>query len=659
MHEAEFLRPSVGFGVFPVKSLTRSLPSIGVSILINGGFLLGLLFIQRALPSLAKELQLESIFTEEIPQEEITRELELDTAPAETLNVIAGGTPSTAVGASAQPAAAAVNVQKAAVMKEVSIRPVVADVALPSDEMIGQELGEGEIVGEVGSMVEGYGAAMGIITQEIIRMMRENKVTVIWLFDESGSMVDDRKEIRENYLRVYDELGIAAKQDENIRRSGNDLLLTVVTSYGRDVHKHTPRPTADIEDIKAAIDRVPIDQTGEENMCRSIASVISEYRQTARKRKLAVIVVSDESGDDGDYVEAAVQEAKAAKAPVYFLGRESTFGYPYAHQRWVDEPTKEVFWLQIRRGPETPFPECLQWNGLHSRWDVQVSGFGPYEQVRIARETGGIYFVLPGEEETLVGQGANDKRKYDFLSMREYQPTLLSRPEYIRERATSEFRETVWRVVATLNPNADKLLFQQSDPELNIRRELFPLAKPEFAEEAKTQVLRAARAMNLCNEGIALLEKARPLRAQEAELRWRASYDLAVAQLQMFRLRLFQYLLAMDRHYNQMPAVKDPKSNRWDFYWDAAAAIVPDETQYERLSSSFGMKLTREEYLEMVKSEEAAAIERMKAVVTDHPGTPWARRAETELSWGFGFRVAERHWDDVRRAEAQKRVPKL
>jgi hypothetical protein len=645
--------------VFTVKSLTRSLPSIGVSILINAGFLLGLLFIQRALPSLAKELQLESIFTEEIPQEEITRELELDTAPAETLNVIAGGTPSTAVGASAQPAAAAVNVQKAAVMKEVSIRPVMTDVALPSDEMIGQELGEGEIVGEVGSMVEGYGAAMGIITQEIIRMMRENKVTVIWLFDESGSMVDDRKEIRENYLRVYDELGIAAKQDENIRRGGNDLLLTVVTSYGRDVHKHTPRPTADIEDIKAAIDRVPIDQTGDENMCRSIASVISEYKQTARKRKLAVIVVSDESGDDGDYVEAAVQEARAAKAPVYFLGRESTFGYPYAHQRWVDEPTQEVFWLQIRRGPETPFPECLQWNGLHSRWDVQVSGFGPYEQVRIARETGGIYFVLPGDEETLVGQGANDKRKYDFLSMREYQPTLLSRPEYIRERATSEFRETVWNIVATLNPNADPLLFQKSDPELNIRRELFPIAKPEFAEEAKAQVLRAARAMNLCNEGIALLEKVRPLRAQEAELRWRASYDLAVAQLQMFRLRLFQYLLAMDRHFNQMPAVKDPKSNRWDFYWDAAAAIVPDEIQYERLSSSFGMKLTRDEYLEMVKTEETAAIERMKAVVADHPGTPWARRAETELSWGFGFRVSERHWDDVRRAEAQKRVPKL
>ncbi|MFN9040798.1 MAG: VWA domain-containing protein, partial [Planctomyces sp.] len=167
-------------------------------------------------------------------------------------------------------------------------------------------------------------------------------------------------------------------------------------------------------------------------MCRSIALVISNYKATAvrGKRKLAVIVVSDESGDDGQFVEEAVAQARNARAPVYFLGRESTFGFPYAHQRWVDEPTKEEFWIRIRRGPETPFPECLQWNGLHTRWDVQNSGFGPYEQVRIARETGGIFFVLPGEETTLVGMGANDRRKYDFLEMREYQPDLLARPAY-------------------------------------------------------------------------------------------------------------------------------------------------------------------------------------------------------------------------------------
>ena len=329
---------------FTVKSFFKNMPSVGVSLLVNVSVLLSLYFIHRSLPAFGKELTLESIFTEEMPQEEITRDLQLDTAPAETLNVIAGGTPSTVVGAAAQPAAAPVNVQKAAVMKEVNIRPVMTDVALPSDEMIGQEMGEGEIIGEVGAMVEGYGAAMGIITQEIIRMMRQQRVTVVWLFDESGSLEDDRKEIRENYMRVLDELKIASSNDEELKK-GSEQLLTVVASYGQGIHEHTARPTADLELIKAAIDKVPVDTTGEENMCQSIATVINKYKQTAirGKRKLAVIIVSDESGDDGGFVENAITESRAAKAPLYFLGRESMFGFPYARQRWVDKPTGEEF----------------------------------------------------------------------------------------------------------------------------------------------------------------------------------------------------------------------------------------------------------------------------------------------------------------------------
>ena len=643
-----------------MKSFFKTFPSVAASVLINVSVLASLYFIHRSLPAFAKEMMLESIFTEELPQEEITRELALDTAPAETLNVIAGGTPSTVVGASAQPAATPVNVQKAAVMKEVNIRPVITDVALPSDEMIGQELGEGEIVGEVGSMVEGYGAAMGIVTQEIIRMMRQQKVTVVWLFDESGSLEDDRKEIRENYLRVLDELAVATTKDEELRK-GSDQLLTVVASYGQGIHEHTPRPTSDLDMIKAAIDKVPVDQSGQENMCQSIATIIKKYRQTAirGKRKLAVIVVSDESGDDGDFVEDGISESRAAKAPIYFLGRESMFGFPYAHQRWVDEPTQEEFWIRIRRGPETPFPECLQWNGLRSRWDTQSAGFGPYEQVRMARESGGIFFVLPGEENSLTGEGANDRRKYDFLSMREYQPNLVSRPEYVRDRSTSEFRESIWRVISTLNPNADTLLFQASDPELNIQTELFPLDVENFRTSALAQVVKAARAMQRVEQAIALLENVKPLRASEATQRWRAGYDLALAQLYIFRLRLYQYLLAMDQHANQMPQLKNPMANRWDLRWNPQT-IVPDEAQFSRLKTAFGMKQSRDEYLEMVKTEEVASVDRMKAVTVDHPGTPWARRAQTELDMGFGFAFVDRAYDlSGQRNEAAKRLPNL
>lgn len=643
------------------KLLRNNLPSFLASLLVNGGILLVLMLIQRAIASQSLDFQLESVFAEEIPQEELTRDLDLNTEAAETLNVIAGGTPSTSVGSSAQRPAAAVNVQKANVMQEMNVQAVVSDLAMPSDDILGEDLGEGEISGEIGSIVEGYGAAMGIITQELVRMMRNNRVTVIWLFDESGSLTDDRKEIRENYQRVYEELGIATAQDKDLRRSDGESLLTVVASYGAEIHEHTARPTADIEKVKAAIDRVPIDQSGQENMCRSVAMIINKYKVQAirGKRKLAVIVVSDESGDDGAFVEQAVAEARAAKAPVYFLGRESTFGYPYARQRWVDEPTKEVFWVQIRRGPETPFPECLQWNGLHGRWDVQNAGFGPYEQVRIAHETGGIFFVLPGEEESLVGGDSIERRKYDFLSMREYQPDLESRPKYAQVRTNSDFRRILWEVILTLNPNDEKLLFNSHDPLLNIKREHYPLNPIEFKAEAQQQVLRAFRSYDLTNQGIALLESIQPLRAQEPSQRWRASYDLATAQLYIFRLRLFQFLLAMDQHANNMPAPKNPMANEWNFWW-GGKPIVPDEEQFQRLVAAFKLKLTREEYLAMVDKDVDAAKQRLQTVIADHPGTPWARRAETELGLGFGFRVGDRLWDPSgRRSEAAMRVPKL
>ena len=39
---------------------------------------------------------------------------------------------------------------------------------------------------------------------------------------------------------------------------------------------------------------------------------------------------------------------------------------------------------------------------MHERWDEQPSGFAPYELARMAKDTGGIYFLLPSEENMRV-----------------------------------------------------------------------------------------------------------------------------------------------------------------------------------------------------------------------------------------------------------------
>lgn len=640
-----------------MNDLIKSAPSLVVSFIVHIVVVVVMLLITFELSATGPDITLESIFTDDLPKEQMEQQLELETKPAETMNVISGGTPSTAVGAAAQVAATPVDVQKADVLNEATVDAPRVESMVLSDEVMAADLGEGEITGEVGAMVEGYGDAMGIITQELVRMMREQKVTVVWMFDESGSLVDDRKEIRENYMRVYHELGIAAEQDKELKRRGSEQLLTVVASYGKGVHVHTRNPTGDVELVKKAIDMVPTDESGEENMSQAIVKIIQTVHKPRAKRKLAIIVVSDESGDDGMYVQQAIDAATAAKAPVYVMGRESMFGYPYARQIWRDPVHNEPFWLRVRRGPETAFPECLQWDGIETRWGGQSAGFGPYEQVRMAKKTGGIFFVLPGNEANLVTRGENEKRKFDFLAIREYTPLLLSRREYIAQRSVSKFRSELWRVIATLNPTENKLLFESHNPELNIRDEHYPLLLNDFKKEAAKQAVKANNAMSLVNTQIGILDKVKPLRAKEASQRWRAGYDLAYAQLHIFRLRLFQFLLNVDQHANNMPKPKNKDANEWNFL-RKGKVLVPDEAQFTRLKGFFNLTMERDEYLAMVKEEEKRSGQLLEVCMKEHPGTPWARRAQQEKRDGFGFRVGDRLWDP-KNVRSTIKTPKL
>jgi hypothetical protein len=207
----------------------------------------------------------------------------------------------------------------------------------PGLQIISKDLGTGQVTGDIGRVVEGYGGALGQMTQEVLRMMRESKIHVVWLFDESESMKDDQKEIRERFYKVYEELGLVAKHDSRVKLS-EETLLTSVVSFGERVTEQTSKPTADRDEIKKAIDKIGVDESGKENTCGAIMSTVGKYGQMARRqnRRLVLIVVTDESGDDGEQVEEAIQRCRAYDSPVYFLGHYSVFGYPYAHMRWVD-----------------------------------------------------------------------------------------------------------------------------------------------------------------------------------------------------------------------------------------------------------------------------------------------------------------------------------
>jgi len=128
------------------------------------------------------------------------------------------------------------------------------------------------------------------------------------------------------------------------------------------------------------------------------------------------------------------------------------------------------------------------------------------------------------------------------------------------------------------------------------------------------------------NEAIRRLEEIQPLRAREDSQRWRAAYDLAYAQCLAFRVRLFQFMLAVDTQLKDFPKPKSPQSNKWNVV-RTKNMKEPDADQIKR---------TKVDMDELNKQLEKAK-EQFAFVNKQHPGTPWAQRANWELNNGFGF----------------------
>ncbi|QDU40571.1 hypothetical protein Mal4_49290 [Maioricimonas rarisocia] len=621
----------------------RSAPALMISLVVHMA-LLGAMAAFK-LPEILEPdaVAVETVFTEERMQQEFTQDLDIDTTVSENLAVTAGGMVTSNLGAAASQPIAQQKIEKSEVLEDPKLRVTsIGDITVPGLETLGTDLGEGVVSGEVGARVEGYGAAMHRLTQELTRMMRQQQVMAVWLFDASESLKDDREEIRDNFHKIYEELDIASKQATQ-RGERFAALETMICAYGATVKPLLPKPTSELDAIKSAIDRIQIDNSGVENTFGAVGSMIDQYGKAAGRsqRKLAIIVMTDETGDDERLVEEVIEKAKRFRSPVYIMGREAIFGYPYTRVRWVDPETGLSHWVQVDRGPETAFPECLQYDGFHGRWDSTSSGFGSYGQVRLVKESGGIYFMLSSDEKDLIGSAVRLQRKFDDIAMKEYEPLLLDRREYARQRDSSPFRKTIWEVIVALNPHLDN--------ELNLRRRHYPMEHERFHEEGQTQFARAIRAMTKLNQAIQRLDKIRPLRAQESEQRWRAAYDLAYAQALSYRVRQFQFLLALDQHDTNYPKPEDPKSNTWDIR-HVGKLVEPTEKQIQ------ATKVDTEE----IERQRQKAIAMFDYVIQQHPNTPWAQRAQQEKNWGFGIAFHDVFWDPrYNTPEFRARIPKF
>ena len=471
--------------------------------------------------------------------------------------------------------------------------------------------GSGLIAGDVTFEAGDVGESLDQIAREILRHLSQHKLTVVWLFDESESMKDDQRAIKDKFDRIVSELKAhadseratseAAAPKKKDQQKYAEPLTHAIVSYGADIHYQLEKPTESIQQVGKAIDKLKVDSSGTENTLHAINEVIDHYQSLIKKdKKLLIVLVTDESGDDGDFVEEAHQAVVNKGVPIYVIGRQSLFGYSLAHLRYIDPVTKDEYWPVIHRGPETADVELLQWDGLHDRWDELPSGFAPYELSRLTKDSGGIFFLLPSEENMRVHQ---KEKNYKIADLKEYAPELMSRNAYAAERSKSEFRRTLYEII-DLTRHAE------------YRRE-FPIDHNELAsaisEAAELATARLQTLLSIQNR----LEALKPLREREPEKRWQAHYDLIMGQIVAYQIKSFEYRACLAETLKTMPIPTPPLGPEQTMVWVIDHSPKPMAPKQQ----------TEEKYKE--------ATRLLKEVIAKHPKTPWADLAQEEINRGF------------------------
>jgi hypothetical protein len=245
--------------------------------------------------------------------------------------------------------------------------------------------------GLTGVGATGTDGAVDRVTYEILQMMEERPTLVVWLFDQSGSLHERKKEIRERFNKIYEELGIVQQSDETLKGKVDDpRLLTSVVAFGDNVNLITPKPLADLEEIQKAIDSIEVDTTGNEKVFTALYLAGEQYKhlRSTRSRKepernVMMIVVTDERGDDAEGLDSTIKLYRQFAMPVYVVGSPAPFGREFTYIRYVDpdpQYDQTPTWAQVDQGPESIFPERVQIGFDNNYFEEPVidSGFGPF-----------------------------------------------------------------------------------------------------------------------------------------------------------------------------------------------------------------------------------------------------------------------------------------
>ncbi len=478
--------------------------------------------------------------------------------------------------------------------------------------------------GRVGTGELGAAGAVDRLTHEILQSMEERPTTVVWLFDQSGSLVRKKAEIRDRFDKIYEELGLVTEA-RNKRMTAAQRrqapLLTSIIGFGGSVHLFTDKPTDNLDEIKQALDRMPDDASGIERPFAAVEMAVDRFKSVRRSsdsdsmRNVLLIVVTDERGDDVDRLEPAIAACRRYGMPVYVVGAPAPFGRQQTLIKYVDpDPNFDQTpqWAQVDQGPESLVPEQVQvsFSGNFQEEPVIDSGFGPYALTRLAYETGGFFITVHPNRQ--VGRDVNRgevaefsadiRRFFDPEVMNRYRPDYVSPQDYQKRLKASPLRSALVNAATIPAPTLER-------PRMRFVRR----SEAELARELTQAQQEAARLEPTLVRLATILDAGRKVRDEESTPRWQASFDLSFGRVLAQKIRAETYNAMLAQAKSGRPFT-DSKNNTWVI---APADEITVGSRWEREAELAKQLLTR--------------------VVDEHPGTPWAHLAKRELDVPLGW----------------------
>ena len=505
------------------------------------------------------------------------------------------------------------------------------------------------VKGSVGNGTSSATGAIDRLTQEILYSLEERATTVVWVFDQSASLIEQREEIVQRFDRIYRELGMIDELGHSaFENKGDAPLLTQVVAFGAGFSVLC-KPTSDVAAVKADIEGIETDSSGIENVMGAVIKTV-ELRRVDRKidratreprRNVKIIVVSDEAGDDAQLVGSAIQACNSVQIPLYVIGVPAPFGRPETQVKWVDpnpEFDQTPQWAIVSQGPESIAGERLHLDFGGDFGDLEMidSGFGPFHLTRLCYETGGIYFAVHPNR-SVPGKAVRPWHTKSYAAHLTYffDPEIMQkyRPDYVSNRR-------YWEDLQKF-PNRQALVeaanFTTSGDLSSPRTRFVKNNEAEFVRRVTLAQRNAALIEPPLNRLYEILRAGESGRETETSLRWQAGYDLAMGRSIAAKLRAETYngMLALIKTQKTFsPAVGDsPQNNTWVL---TPADTTETGSQHRKLLDKAKMYLER--------------------VVESHPGTPWALLAERELAIPIGWEWSEAYTQPVTREMNQGNI---